>query len=176
MTTDDGWILSITKKGESLDRYPALDMTPTTREGFVSISASIDVSGHGSKTVSAGAVSLGYQIGCQVDVSSGLALGLGLSIGPSVGLTVGPAPGVNLGLQGSLSPSFQTTLKPGSISTITFGTKPVTGTHGSVDLDQVEIKVDSCLGPVTIRSFATATLSTASADNSVSVYGDPESL
>lgn len=40
-------------------------------------------------------------------------------------------------------------------------------------MDQVEIKVDGCMGPVSLRSFATATMSTPTADNTTTAYGDP---
>ncbi|MEV6772294.1 MspA family porin [Nocardia sp. NPDC051030] len=171
--TDDGWQLSITKTGENLDRYPNLAATMFTREGFVALKAVAEVSGTGSQPISAGTLTLGYQIGCQVDVSSGLTLGLGLSIGPNASVTISQFPGVTVGGQAAINPNISTTLRPGSIATIDFGTKPLATNRASITADQVEVKIDACMGPVTLRSYATARISTPTADNSVTVYGDP---
>lgn len=171
--TDDGWQLSITKTSETLDRYPNLAATMFTREGFVALKAVVEVNGAGTQPISAGTLTLGYQIGCQVDVSNGLTLGMGFSIGPNASLTISYPPSFNIGAQASVSPNISTTLKPGSIATIDFGSKPLAGPRASITADQVEIKIDACMGPVTLRSYATARISTPAADNSVTVYGDP---
>ncbi|WP_225728753.1 MULTISPECIES: MspA family porin [unclassified Nocardia] len=174
--TDDGWDLTVTKTAETLDRYPNLASTPTTREGFVSLKGIAEYHGAGKHKVDAGDIAFGYQLGCQVDVSSGLQLGLGFSFGPNVGVTVGGTPGVTVGGSAAVIPSMQTTLKPGAITTIVFGTKPLAGQRASIAAEQVEIKVDACAGPVTLRSFATATIKTSAADHAVTVYGDPMTL
>ncbi|KZM69274.1 hypothetical protein AWN90_09670 [Nocardia terpenica] len=174
--TDDGWTLSVTKTQESLDRWPALDATPTSREGFASLEATADITGNGTKPVNSATVTLGYQVGCQIDVSTGLTLGMGLSFGPNVSVNISYPPSVSVGAQASVTPNIQTTVKPGTIATIPFGSKPLAASHASITADQVEVKVDACLGPVTLRSFATAAMSTATADNSVTVYGDPITL
>ncbi|MFE3187760.1 MspA family porin [Nocardia sp. NPDC059240] len=171
--TDDGWQLSITKTAENLDRYPNLAATMFTREGFVALKAVAEVNGAGRQPISSGALTLGYQIGCQVDVSSGLTLGMGFSIGPNASVTISQFPGVTIGGQASINPNISTTLRPGSIATIDFGTKPLATNRASITADQVEIKIDACMGPVTLRSYATARISTPTADNTVTVYGDP---
>lgn len=174
--TDDGWLLTVTKTAETLDRVPNLASTPTTREGFVTLKAVAEYQGAGKSKVEGGDIAFGYQLGCQVDVTSGLQLGLAFSMGPNVGVTIGGAPGLNVGASANVVPSMQTTLKPGAISTIVFGTKPLAAQRGSITAEQVEIKVDACLGPVSLRSFATATIKTATADHAVTVYGDPQVL
>ncbi|WP_306358557.1 MULTISPECIES: MspA family porin [unclassified Nocardia] len=174
--TDDGWLLTVTKTAENLDRYPALSASPTSREGFVSLKAIAEVTGNGRAPINSGAVTYGYQIGCQVDVSTGLTLGMGFTIGPNASLNISWPPSVSVGGQASVSPNISTTLKPGTISTVTFGSKPFAAQRGSVTAEQVEVKVDACMGPVTMRSFATAAISTNTADNSVTVYGDPITL
>jgi hypothetical protein len=177
ITTDDGWQLRITKSAESLQRVPNLAATAFTREGFVSLKAVADILGHGRAPVDSGAMTLGYQIGCQVDVSNGVTLGLSAAVGPSVGITVIPSSvGENGGVTALAIPTVSVAPKPGAITTIPFGTKALAGSHGSVSADQVEIKVDSCMGPVTLRSYAVVSMSTPLADNSVAVYGDPVSL
>lgn len=163
--TDDGWHMRITKTDESLDRYPNLASTLFTREGFVSLKAVADITGSGNAPVNSGTVALGYQIGCQVDVSNGAAIGL--AIGPSVTI------GVTSGVGGSATITPTVYLKPGTITDIPFGTKPLTGRHGSITSDQVHIKIDGCMGPVSLRSYAQVRISTPTADNALSVYGDP---
>ncbi len=163
--TDDGWQIRITKTEESLDRYPNLAATMFTREGFVSLKAVADIDGMGTAPVNSGTITLGYQIGCQVDVTNGMSLGL--AVGPSVSI------GVFSSLGGSAMLSPTVNLKPGTIANIPFGTKPLTGRHGSITSDQVHIKIDGCLGPVSLRSYAQANISTPNADNSLAVYGDP---
>lgn len=173
VTTRDGWQIRVTKTAENLDRVPNLAGTPFTREGFVSVEADADIVGHGRQPVRSGSVTLGYQIGCQVDVSNGLTLGISSVIGPNIGVSVTPTPGLNLGASALAVPSLSATLKPGTITDVPFGTKALTGRTGSIATDQVQIKVDSCLGPVSLRSYAIVDVSTATADNSVAVYGDP---
>ncbi|MFF0498342.1 MspA family porin [Nocardia aobensis] len=163
--TDDGWHMRITKTEENLDRYPNLAATPFTREGFVSLKAVADIDGDGTAPVNSGSIALGYQIGCQVDVTNGMSLGL--AIGPSVSI------GVFSSIGGSAMLSPTVNLKPGTIADIPFRTKPLAGRHGSITSDQVHIKIDGCLGPVSLRSYAQITISTPNADNSLAVYGDP---
>lgn len=164
-TTDDGWQMRIIKTDENLDRYPNLAATMFTREGFVSLKAIADITGDGTAPVNAGAMTLGYQIGCQVDVTNGMTLGL--AIGPSVSIGVWS----NVGASAMISPTVY--LKPGTITDIPFGTKALAGRHGSITSDQVHIKIDGCLGPVSLRSYAIVNISTPTADNSLAVYGDP---
>ncbi|WKY55125.1 MspA family porin [Nocardia seriolae] len=171
--TDDGWTLAVTKTSENLDRWPNLASSPVSREGFVSLKAIAEVTGGGGQPITSGTVTLGYQIGCAVDVSNGLTLGLGFSIGPNASVTISQFPGATIGGQASVNPNISTTLKPGAIATIAFGSKPLAGPRASITAEQVEIKVDACAGPVTIRSFATAAISTPASDNNLSVYGDP---
>ncbi len=173
VTTADGWQLSIEKVAEALERVPNLADSPFSREGFVSLTAVAEVSGHGAEPVNSGSLTLGYQLGCQVDFSSGVGLGLSAAIGPNVGVTVGTGAGINAGMSALALPNVSITLKPGTITTIPFGTKPLASGHGSISMDRVEIKTDACLGQVTLRSYAAVTISTVSANNSVSVYGDP---
>ncbi|MFB8278002.1 MspA family porin [Nocardia colli] len=171
--TDTGWRLSVDKTYESLDRVPNLAATMFTREGFVAVKAVVEVTGTCRQAVTAGALSLGYQIGCQVDVSSGLTLGMGFSIGPNASVTISQFPAVTLGASAMATPNISTTVRPGGITTVEFGTKPLAGPRASITVDQVQIKVDACMGPVSLRSFAIARISTPEADNTVTVYGDP---
>ncbi|MGW4767222.1 MspA family porin [Nocardia sp. NPDC004278] len=173
VTTEDGWELTVTKAAENLDRVPNLADTAFTREGFVSLRAVADITGAGSASVNSGTLTMGYQIGCQIDVSNGISIGVAASVGPNVNVMVAPTPGLSVGVGAMAMPSVSTTFKPGTITTIPFGTKALAGPHGSITTDQVQIKIDACMGPVSLRSYVIANISTNTADNSVAVYGDP---
>ncbi len=168
--TDDGWQIRVSKLEENVDRVPNLAESPFTREGFVRLKAVADIAGSGHVPVDAANLTLGYQIGCQVDVSNGMTIGLSAAVGPNVSISVG---GVNAGMSALAIPSLSFAPKPGTITTVPLATKQLSGAHASVTVDQVQVKVDSCLGPVSLRSYAIASTSTADADNSVAVYGDP---
>ncbi|NUS42393.1 MAG: MspA family porin [Mycobacteriaceae bacterium] len=170
ITTEDGWRVRITKTAESIDRHPNLNGSPLSHEGFVSLKAVADITGKGKVPVNSGAIAMGYQIGCAVDVSSGVNAGMSAAVGPNVGVS---AAGVSAGASALLLPNLSTTLKPGQITTVAFGVKNLAGAHGSIKADQVQVKIDSCLGRVSLRSYAVVSVSTATADNSVAVYGDP---
>lgn len=168
--TDDGWQIRISKLDENVDRVPNLAESPFTREGFVSLKAVADITGNGRVPVDAGNLTLGYQIGCQTDVSNGMTVGLSAAVGPNISISVG---GMSAGMSALAIPSLSFSPKPGTITTVPLATKQLSGAHASATVDQVQVKVDSCLGPVSLRSYAIASTSTADADNSVAVYGDP---
>ncbi|PPJ34146.1 hypothetical protein C5E45_02885 [Nocardia nova] len=168
--TDDGWQIRISKLEENVDRVTNLAESPFTREGFVKLKAVADITGNGRVPVDAGNLTLGYQIGCQVDVSNGMTVGLSAAVGPNISVSVG---GMSAGMSALAIPSLSFAPKPGTITTVPLATKQLAGAHASATVDQVQVKVDSCLGPVSLRSYAIVSTSTADADNSVAVYGDP---
>ena len=171
--TDDGWTLDLAATKLSANPVPNLATTAFTREGFVSAKVTGTISGAGNSAVKTGYVEQGLQIGCQIDVSSGLGLGLGFSLGPSVGVSISGVPSANIGVNASVNPSIQTTIAPGTITTIPLGKKDLEAAKASITAENVHVKVDACMGPVTIRSYAQFTVSTATSDNSVFVYSDP---
>ena len=171
--TDDGWTLDLAATKLSANPVPNLATTAFTREGFVSAKVTGTISGAGNSAVKTGYVEQGLQIGCQLDVSSGLGVGLGFSLGPSVGVSISGVPSANIGVNASVNPSIQTTIAPGTITTIPLGKKDLEAAKASVTAENVHVKVDACMGPVTIRSYAQFAVSTAVSDNSVFVYSDP---
>ncbi|WP_241896191.1 MspA family porin [Rhodococcus sp. 66b] len=171
--TDDGWTLDLAATKLSANRVPNLATTAFTREGFVSAKVTGTITGPGDSAVKTGYIEQGLQIGCQIDVSSGLGLGLGFSLGPSVGVSISGVPSANIGVNASVNPSIQTTIAPGTITTIPLGKKDLEAAKASITAENVHVKVDACMGPVTIRSYAQFAVSTATSDNSVFVYSDP---
>ncbi|MEI4743811.1 MspA family porin [Rhodococcus erythropolis] len=71
------WTLDLTATKPSANPVPNLATTAFTREGFVSAKVTGTISGAGNSAVKTGYVEQGLQIGCQIDVSSGLGMGLG---------------------------------------------------------------------------------------------------
>ncbi|ATI36534.1 hypothetical protein CPI83_30550 (plasmid) [Rhodococcus sp. H-CA8f] len=171
--TDDGWTLDLAATKLSANPVPNLATTAFTREGFVSAKVTGTISGAGDTAVKTGYIEQGLQIGCQIDVSSGLGLGLGFSLGPSAGVSISGVPSANIGVNASVNPSIQTTIAPGTITTIPLGKKDLEAAKASITAENVHVKVDACMGPVTIRSYAQFAVSTATSDNSVFVYSDP---
>ncbi|WP_206508865.1 MspA family porin [Rhodococcus sp. BGS-1C] len=171
--TDDGWSLDLAATELSANPVPNLATTAFTREGFVSAKVTGTITGSGDSAIKTGYVEQGLQVGCQVDVSSGLAVGLGFSLGPSVGVSISGVPSVNLGVNASVNPSIQTTIAPGTITTIPLGKKDLEAAKASITVENVHVKIDACMGPVTIRSYAQLSVSTATADNTLFVYSDP---
>ena len=161
--------------GRSLSANPVPNLATTafTREGFVSAKVTGTIGGQGDSAVKTGYVEQGLQIGCQIDVSSGLGLGLGFSLGPSVGVSISGVPSANVGVNASVNPSIQSTIAPGTITTIPLGKKDLESSKASITAENVHVKVDACMGPVTIRSYAQLSVSTATSDNTLFVYSDP---
>ncbi len=102
-----------------------------------------------------------------------LAWGLGFSLGPSVGVSISGVPSANVGVNASVNPSIQSTIAPGTITTIPLGKKDLESSKASITAENVHVKVDACMGPVTIRSYAQLSVSTATSDNTLFVYSDP---
>ncbi len=182
--TPEGWAISVTKTEENLDRVPPLNAAAFSREAFFSATASAVIGGQGSTPVRAGMLALGLMIGCNTDVSSGLTLGLNANLGANLGVTgngtlsqspsggVGGNAGANAGVGGNVS----VTLRPGTITTVTLASKPIAAATGDLALKEVALHVDSCIGQVAMRSIASLTVSTATRDDSVTVYGEPQSF
>lgn len=198
IVTDDGWKVLIRKSDEKVDRYPNLAQSPWSKEGFTTLKAIGEISGAGKVPVQAATITMGYQLGCNTDVSSGITLTGGITnattvgISPTVGVnasvtgqggttggqgsgTVGGNAGVTGNLSNTLAETGQlsATLKPGTITTITYGSKPLQGSYAAQTFRDVHIKVDACMGPISLRSFATVSVVTSRNTDSVTAYGRP---
>src|SRR5437867_9798519 len=95
----DGWHLQIRIDNEVVNPVPNLAAAANSREAFVTASVTAAATGGGSP-ITDSLLILGYQLGCQIDVSTGLNLGGTAGIGgPSIGLNAGNGgpPGVSVG-------------------------------------------------------------------------------
>ncbi|PWD41507.1 histidine kinase [Gordonia paraffinivorans] len=170
--TADGWRITAVKAQEKVRSVRPLNQSPWTREGFLSLRGEGRIGGAGRVAVSAGTVSAGFQIGCNTDVTSGVTLGM--TAGPTAQMSISWPPALIVGAQAN--GNISTTLKPGTIANIPFGTKKLAGPTAGLTVDGVHVKVDGCLGPVAVRSYVTVAISTPANDNTVNVYGQPHYL
>ncbi|PSK28523.1 MspA family porin [Nocardia seriolae] len=174
--TVDGWIAEASLVGVLVNTVPNLAQSPWSREAFIDATAVGNVTGQGSTGVKSGVLRTGLQLGCNTDVSSGLQTGSSGSIGPNASVTVSAQPGATLVGNASISPQIQTTIKPGAITTIPLGERVLEGAVGASDLTGIQVNVDSCLGPVSVRVYTQFSISTHVADTTVTVYSDPSTI
>jgi len=174
----DGWHLNIHIDHEVINSVPNLAAAVNSREGFVTASATATATG-GSNPITDSLFILGYQLGCQSDVSTGLQIGGTAGIAPSVGLGVGGGiPGTaSAGIAGGLAGFVQTVVQPGVIVDLPLANIALGDNgQGGLDIDNIHIKADACGGPVAIRSYAYLRISTAAAHTELAIYGDPSNI
>lgn len=124
-TTEDGWVLHAEKKDETINVAPPLDSAATTGESFGSLKAKVWITGQGEPELRGAVFEAGYQVGCGVDISTGVdyevagTVGVaprvsgGVEGGPSVSGGVEGGPKVGLG--GEAGPSVSVNLPEGNI-------------------------------------------------------------
>ncbi|MUL67576.1 MspA family protein [Mycobacterium sp. CBMA 234] len=167
--TRDGWHLQIKIDQESINSVPNLAAATNSREGFVTASATATATG-GSNPITDSIFILGYQLGCQSDVSTGLQLGGTAGIAPTA--AIGSSPGV--GVTGGVAGFVQTVLQPGVIVDLPLANMALNdGNQAGLDIDNIHIKADACGGDVNIRSYAYLRVSTSASHTEFAVYGDP---
>jgi hypothetical protein len=174
--TDDGWHLSAALTNMTINSVPNMAATAFTREGFVTGKAVANIDGDGADAVNSGTLVFGLQLGCQIDLSEGGSVGGDADIGVSPGFTGGANVLSNIGPYADLDGNVSINLLPGTITNVGLGTKSLKGRTGEIFVHDAHVKVDACGGPVSIRFFTTAKVSTDKSDDSVNTYGDILSL
>lgn len=172
-TTIDGMTAQASLVNVTVNTVPNLAQSPWTREAFIDATAIGQVDGEGAADLKSGVLKTGVEVGCNTDVSSGIQTGSSTSAGPSASVTISPTPSVDLGANASLGQSVLVTLKPGMITSVPIGERTLDGPIGAADLSGIHVSVDDCLGPVSVRLYATFTTSGHIADTVVTVYSDP---
>ncbi|MUL50161.1 MspA family porin [Mycobacterium sp. CBMA293] len=166
--TPDGWHLNIQIKDETINSVPNLAAASNSREGFVTATATASATG-GSNPITDSLFILGYQLGCQSDVSAGLVEGGTGGISGSIGLP-SPVIGATAGVAGFL----ETIVQPGVIVDLPMTNMALSpGNTASLGIDNLHIKADACGGDVSVRSYAYLRISTAASHFSYAIYGDP---
>jgi len=175
--TRDGWNLSISIEAERINSVPNLAAATTSREGFVTLSATATAEG-GESPITDSLFITGYQLGCQADVSSGLGVGGagagGANVGADAPLTNPISASEGVGAAGGGAGFVQTTIQPGVIVEVPMMNMTLSPDgRAMLDLDNIHIKADACGGEVTIRSYAYLRVATALTHTGFAVYGDP---
>jgi MspA len=178
--TRDGWNLSISIEAERINSVPNLAGATTSREGFVTLSATATAVG-GASPITDSLFIAGYQLGCQTDVSSGLGVGGAGAGGGNAGVgtevTDPVAASNSVGIAGGGAGFVQTTIQPGVIVEVPMMNMALSPDgRAMLDLDNIHIKADACGGDVTIRSYAYLRVATALTHTGFAVYGDPLKL
>ncbi len=167
-TSRDGWQLNILLDQESVNSVPNLANAKESREGFVTLSATATATG-GDSQITDSLFIVGYQLGCQTDVSTGVQYGG--SGGASPLLDLGD---FGLGVAGGLSGFVQTVLQPGVIVDPPLPNMALNkGGQAMIDIDNIHVKADACGGDVTLRSYGYLRISTDAAHTQFAIYGDP---
>jgi len=168
----DGWHMQIKIDHETINSVPNLAAAVNSREGFVTASGSATVTG-GSSPITDSIFILGYQLGCQSDVSTGLQLGGTAGVAPSASIGTTTAVGGTAGIAGFV----QTVIQPGVIVDLPLTNMSLSDSGTAMlDIDNIHIKADACGGDVNIRSYAYLRISTAKSHTSFAVYGDPRKI
>lgn len=167
----DGWHLQMKIDHESINSVPNLAAAVNSREGFVTASGTATATG-GSTPITDSIFILGYQLGCQSDVSTGLQIGGTGGVAGSAGL---PLTGVS-GTVGAAG-FVQTVVQPGVIVDLPLANMSLDdGGQAMLDIDNIHIKADACGGDVNIRSYAYLRISTAKSHTEFAIYGDPSKI
>lgn len=173
-TSRDGWHLNIRIENEVVNSVPNLANANDSREGFVTASATATAVG-GSSPITDSVFIVGYQLGCQSDVSAGLQYGGTAGVAPqgSMGFD-GATPSASVGGAGGAAGFVQTVLQPGVIVDLPLSNMALNGGGlAMIDIDNIHIKADACGGDVTVRSYAYLRVSTEAAHTQFAIYGDP---
>ncbi|MGB0971751.1 MAG: MspA family porin [Mycobacterium sp.] len=166
--TRDGWTLNIRLERESVNSVPNLANAKESREGFVTLSATATATG-GDSAITDSLFIVGYQLGCQTDVSTGVQYGGAGGASPLLDLG-----DFGVGVAGGLSGFVQTVLQPGVIIDLPLSNMALNKNGlAMIDIDNIHVKADACGGDVTVRSYGYLRISTDTAHTQFAIYGDP---
>ncbi|MFE2998006.1 MspA family porin [Nocardia sp. NPDC059246] len=171
--TDDGWHVSLLLDDESWNKVPPTNRAGTSREGFGSLHAQVQVSGHGAPLDGA-QVQVGYVIGCFVNLNS-VNVSASASVSPSGSIEPGfPVPVIPKGQIGaSFGPTVNASVSPGEIKTYPVSAKTLEAAETSLRVRETHMAIDDCLGPAEVRAFASLSIDSKAGKDSTVVYGDP---
>ncbi|WP_165692497.1 MspA family porin [Mycobacteroides abscessus] len=176
--TEDGWGIEVNTLDEEVNPVPNLAATAFSREAFVQFTGTGKITGQGSYPVTSASLTIGYQLGCQIDVSQGITLGGSAGVGVGAGALGGIAGIVGFGAGGvgvgaGVSGNLQFTLRPGGIVAIPMDSMALKGNEARLRVRNMHLKIDACGGPVTARSFTLLSVTSDFTHSSLATYGEP---
>jgi len=176
-STLEGVTLTISAKDETQTAVAPLTTAVSTREYVVGGKFTGSITG--SKAPE-GIFEVGYQIGCGIDMSTGGGVLLGVTALGGLGSDAFTGAGVNgyifaaVGLAGGaglITGQVGVTLKPGIINNVPVTKKTYKNATPEVEVGDLRVKIDGCVGESFIRSYATLSRSTLEVEDIVSWYG-----
>jgi hypothetical protein len=171
--TPDGWNIHLSTTNEVVNSIPNLANAQNSREAFVSVVASATAGG-GQGSILDSLFIMGYQLGCQSDVSSGLQFGGAVSGGLSGTGSLGSSNSLGGSVGGGSTGYAQTDLEPGVIVDLPMSNMALSPQgQATLAITNLHVKADACGGDVTIRSYAYLRISSTAAHSSYAIYGDP---
>lgn len=165
-TTLDGRTITVAAKDEYQYPVPPLTTSLASRDWV----AGGTFTGSSTGNVAGGTLEVGYQIGCGVEMDK-------VQLG---GALTGVLGNTNFGDSGAILPpslalqgsgQFGVSPKPGTVTNVMVNKKTFTGTEVRVTLRDIHIRVDSCVGASSLRSYAILTSSSTDDDDIVGYYG-----
>ncbi|MGB3485048.1 MAG: MspA family porin [Mycobacterium sp.] len=169
----DGWTLTIQLDREVVNSVPNLANATDSREGFVTVSGTATATG-GAGEITDSLFIVGYQLGCQRDVSTGLQYGGTAGVAPQGSIGLPFSEGANAGVAGGAAGFVQTVVQPGVIVDLPLSNMALSdGGQAMIDIDNIHVKADACGGDVTIRSYGYLRVSTSAAHTQFALYGEP---
>ncbi|EKF21750.1 mspA family protein [Mycolicibacterium hassiacum DSM 44199] len=157
--TVDGWRMTLTLTGASIDPVPDMAAAPLSRQGFVSGRVTLTIDGDGTAPVNGGQLVVGAQLGCQLNLADGLDLDAGADTDLLDDIPL-------IGIDGEIG----TTIRSGRLTTVGFGAKTLKGRTATINVVDAHVQVDECGGAVSARLFAVGQMSTDTSDDSISLY------
>ncbi|GAB2649159.1 MspA family porin [Prescottella soli] len=164
--------LTVTLTNDTVESVPRVNSMPTSSEGLISATAVASATGAGIQDITSSTLDVGYQVGCPIDISDGPELAIETTAGPSLNIFPTPGMGMNFGI----TPKIQINPKLGVNQDVSLGKQEVNGPDAAVSFDAVHVKVDGCIGGVTVRPYAVYTVTTARGSHSVATYGTARAL
>ena len=138
----DGWEIEMRLERETVTRTPNLAGAPNSHEAFLTVTGVASASG-GSSPISDSVLVIGYQLGCQQDVSAGLQFGGtgGAIPNGDVTITPGAAAGnaLTLGSAGGGAGFGQTVVQPGVIVDLPLSNMTLNNGEAALDIDDLHI-------------------------------------
>ncbi len=183
--TADGYAMRAALTKMTINAVPNMSATAFTREGFVTVEATLFIDAALDPEVTEVVFTLKAQEGCQIDLKSGGFVEFNPSIASSLsGLDTTPDT-FALAPTGQLNPTFHIELRPGTVHEDTLGAKAFSKEKGNpptlsddgtlklvISVEDADIKVESCGGLVSLRLVATAKMSTRNSDDEINLFGD----
>lgn len=168
LVTPEGWKLEVSGKDETQLATAPLTTALSSRAYTAGGTFTGTVTGSGKTELTGGVLEAGYQIGCGIALNT-------VKLNGSIGLgTAGSRFSGNLiptGMTMPIQGQIEVHPQPGEVITVPVDKKSFKKAPARVTLQDINIKIDGCVGQSFLRSYAVLTSSTIDTDDVVAYYG-----